>query len=562
MNIDNNGEFSSNTSISEKIDKIERQICEGKLRLLDNDGNPLVPTGIVESDSEVDVVYDETANLRISTSGKDESDKGYGTNSLFEQLRDFYLDNDDYDPYDDDMYENHDLSEHLQSICDDLDITVRLVDDKTLDITGVGDVVLKTSFGISWTLKDARWFGEAEESFLHNVSEGKKTADVGASSYRMLLHQFEDPATMMLLSKTTTGVAICVMQTFKIMMLKMVPKTLLQFGVAKRLSRTFRADSTGLLVEASKMLWADSVSTTYLIYRIPYVPIGLHIPEEEWRGKDTNLAYLKLNEANTEESSGISRHSKEPCRIVAEHGLSSEITRSPGGSSETSEGSENSKRFEDSGRLNEEYSKDRASSKEEGFESPHVRRSTRESRAPVSKESVQWKKAIIKEMVSLEKNQTCSLVRLPASKKASQSLWMFRVKEEQDGSKRLVLRIVAAKDLHLEQLDIKTAFLHGDLDEDIYMTQPEGFQTVGKEENVVDTKSLIHLVKNLKVGNEREVEVLGSFNWPPSKLITEDGLLPERERGYSQCNDVPCIESLLALRLVSAACSGCSAVQK
>ncbi|GJQ92491.1 cytokinin dehydrogenase 3-like protein [Tanacetum coccineum] len=93
--------------------------------LLDNDGNPLVPTGIVESDSEVEVVFDETANLRISTSGKDGSDKGYGTNSLLEQWRGSYSDNDDYDPYDDDMYENHDLSEHLQSICDDLDITVR-----------------------------------------------------------------------------------------------------------------------------------------------------------------------------------------------------------------------------------------------------------------------------------------------------------------------------------------------------------------------------------------------------------------------------------------------------
>ncbi|GJR85404.1 hypothetical protein Tco_0209415 [Tanacetum coccineum] len=97
----------------------------GKLRLLDNDGNPLVLTGIVESDSEVEVVFDEIANLRISTSGKDESDKGYGTNSLLEQWRDSYPDNDDYEPYDDDMYENHDMSEHLQSICDDLDITVR-----------------------------------------------------------------------------------------------------------------------------------------------------------------------------------------------------------------------------------------------------------------------------------------------------------------------------------------------------------------------------------------------------------------------------------------------------
>ncbi|GJS23980.1 hypothetical protein Tco_0452612 [Tanacetum coccineum] len=125
MNIDNDGEFASNTSISEKIDKIERQICECKLRLLNNDGNLLVPTGIVESDSEVDVVYDETANLRISSSGKERSDKGYGTNNLLEQWRDSYLDNDDYDPYDDNIYENHDLSEHLQSVCDDLDITVR-----------------------------------------------------------------------------------------------------------------------------------------------------------------------------------------------------------------------------------------------------------------------------------------------------------------------------------------------------------------------------------------------------------------------------------------------------
>ncbi|GJY51263.1 hypothetical protein Tco_0442110, partial [Tanacetum coccineum] len=34
---------------------------------------------------------------------------------------------------------------------------VRLAYDKTLDIAGVGDVVLKTSFGTSWTLKDVRY---------------------------------------------------------------------------------------------------------------------------------------------------------------------------------------------------------------------------------------------------------------------------------------------------------------------------------------------------------------------------------------------------------------------
>nr|GEZ49309.1 hypothetical protein [Tanacetum cinerariifolium] len=118
--VNNDAEFGTkggllicNTPIGEKIDKIERKIFEGKHRLLDNDRNSLVPTGIMESDSEVKVVFDETANLRISTSGKDGSDKGYGTNTLLEQWRDSYPDNDVYDSYDDDMDENHDLSEHI-----------------------------------------------------------------------------------------------------------------------------------------------------------------------------------------------------------------------------------------------------------------------------------------------------------------------------------------------------------------------------------------------------------------------------------------------------------------
>ena len=44
-----------------------------------------------------------------------------------------------------------------------------------------------------------------------------------------------------------------------------------------------------------------------------------------------------------------------------------------------------------------------------------------------------------------------------------------------------ILSIVANKDLHLEQLDVKTTFLHGDLDEEIYMAQPQEFEIEGKE---------------------------------------------------------------------------------
>ncbi|GKF76691.1 hypothetical protein Tco_0229161 [Tanacetum coccineum] len=49
---------------------------EPTIEAVGNDGNPLVPTGIMESDSEVELVFDESANLRIPTSGKDKSDKG------------------------------------------------------------------------------------------------------------------------------------------------------------------------------------------------------------------------------------------------------------------------------------------------------------------------------------------------------------------------------------------------------------------------------------------------------------------------------------------------------
>ena len=46
---------------------------------------------------------------------------------------------------------------------------------------------------------------------------------------------------------------------------------------------------------------------------------------------------------------------------------------------------------------------------------------------------------------------------------------------------RLVLGMVAAKNLHLKQLDVKTAFLHGDLEEDLYMIQLEGSIAQGQE---------------------------------------------------------------------------------
>ncbi|GKA07352.1 retrovirus-related pol polyprotein from transposon TNT 1-94 [Tanacetum coccineum] len=150
----------------------------------------------------------------------------------------------------------------------------------------------------------ALWFGKAEEAFFHNLIEDKETAEVGASLYRRYNANLQ------------------------VKCLKFNNETPLEFGVAERLSQTFRAESMRLRAEAPHILWADSVK---------------------------NLA-------------------KNDC-IVAEHGLSSEITQSPGGSSDTSEGSENSGNFKDSGRSDEEYSKDGASSKEGGSETLQLKKS-------------------------------------------------------------------------------------------------------------------------------------------------------------------------------------------
>jgi len=45
---------------------------------------------------------------------------------------------------------------------------------------------------------------------------------------------------------------------------------------------------------------------------------------------------------------------------------------------------------------------------------------------------------------------------------------------------RVLLAMVSALDMELEQLDVKIAFLRGNLEEQIYMSQPDGFLEVGK----------------------------------------------------------------------------------
>lgn len=119
------------------------------------------------------------------------------------------------------------------------------------------------------------------------------------------------------------------------------------------------------------------------------------------------------------------------------------------------------------------------------------------------------KDAMAAEMESLRKNETWRLVEPPIHAKILPNRWVFRYKpgingrdrrfkarlvvkgfsqrpgvdyEEtfspvvKFGSIRSILAIAAASKMELVQFDVKTAYLNGDLTEDIYMAQPKGFK--------------------------------------------------------------------------------------
>lgn len=131
--------------------------------------------------------------------------------------------------------------------------------------------------------------------------------------------------------------------------------------------------------------------------------------------------------------------------------------------------------------------------------------------AVISDDAPKWKEAMKQEYNSLIKNETWDLVQLPIDRKLITCKWIFKLKMKTDGSVepasglykrgfsqiegldfketfspvarldsiRLLLSIVANDDMDMLHFDIKTAFLHDNLSESIYMEQPKGFVKSG-----------------------------------------------------------------------------------
>jgi hypothetical protein len=129
-------------------------------------------------------------------------------------------------------------------------------------------------------------------------------------------------------------------------------------------------------------------------------------------------------------------------------------------------------------------------------------------------DSEKWHRAMQEEYDSIMKNGTWTLVELPNGRKPVSCKWIFKVKYSSTGevdrykarlvargftqkhgidytetfapvakftSIRCLMAIAAKDDMEIHQMDVKTAYLNGDLNEEIYMVQPEGFEQVGGE---------------------------------------------------------------------------------
>jgi histone deacetylase 1/2 len=139
-----------------------------------------------------------------------------------------------------------------------------------------------------------------------------------------------------------------------------------------------------------------------------------------------------------------------------------------------------------------------------------------------------WKEAMQKEYDALLENKTWSLVPPSKGKNIIDSKWVFKIKRRSDGSierykgrlvakgykqrhgidyedtfslvvkiatVRLVLSIAMARGWSLTQLDVQNAFLHGVLEEEVYMRQPPGFEDKSRPHFVCKLNKAIYGLK-------------------------------------------------------------------
>lgn len=162
----------------------------------------------------------------------------------------------------------------------------------------------------------------------------------------------------------------------------------------------------------------------------------------------------------------------------------------------------------------------------------------------------QWQAAMADELKSLAENGTWELVDLPAGKKILRTMWVFKTKLDDNGnvqkykarlvakgcaqvpgrdfgetfspvirynSIRFLVALAARKGFKIDQMDAVTAFLQGDLNEDIFIQQPEGFSD--KTNRVCHLKKAMYgLKQSSRQWNRKLNDALEKYGLTRSKI--------------------------------------------
>uniref|UniRef100_A0ACD5X227 Uncharacterized protein n=1 Tax=Avena sativa TaxID=4498 RepID=A0ACD5X227_AVESA len=136
-----------------------------------------------------------------------------------------------------------------------------------------------------------------------------------------------------------------------------------------------------------------------------------------------------------------------------------------------------------------------------------------------------WRAAMLEEMSAIEENGTWELTSLPAGHRPIGLKWVFKLKKNTDGdivkhkarlvakgyvqragvdfdevfapvarldSVRLLIAIAAQQCWEVHHMDVKSAFLNGDLQEEVYVAQPPGFVREGQEGKVLRLRKALY----------------------------------------------------------------------
>ncbi|KAH9803716.1 hypothetical protein KPL71_001892 [Citrus sinensis] len=290
-----------------------------------------------------------------------------------------------------------------------------------------------------------------------------------------------------------------------------------QNGVVERMNRTLSERIRAMLRIASlpNSYWAEAAKTAcYIVNWSPSTAIGLKTAIEMWTRKPADYSYLHAFGCPVAHKIVINRD------VIF---VEDQLQRKDEDDSSVKEKSETIPVYLENNSEDSNSSEAAPEHEEQEpieSEAPEVHRSTSERRPPTwhsDSDVALWMTAMQEEIEALHKNKTWELIPLPHGRKAIGNKWVYKIKRDgndqveryrarlvvkgyaqKEGidfneifspvvrltTVRIVLAMCATFDLHLEQLDVKTAFLHGELEEEIYMLQLEGF-TEKRNENLV-----------------------------------------------------------------------------